>query len=429
MRCASSWFTGCVLALLLLLPWSLLSASELTVVSVISADGQDVGPGNGSLVRLIGTTVSVQVQFSEAVTTQPDANKIHVYLAGTTTVAGTNLGITNLNSALNTTWKLTFTTIIDGDVDIVFDDGAATSTLSNPLKGNTAGSIQFTLDRIPTFQGSYTKSSTTIRVVASSLLGATEGLGGSASVDDTKITVSNGYIYDAGNIDSKTLYYDVQPYGYGTIVFQFGKGFVDDKWGNLSAALTVNALFSAPADNTRTPPRILALNGLSPADKVYRTGDVITLDVQFDRAVHLAGTDKPYLRLNCTGTGSTAKATYVKGSDTAFLTFSYTVLDGHKAALLDIANATAFVIPDSCGVAGIASTPDHLANVTLPVASLPETAPYAINVEPSKPYPEDIPGTGDASAKGCGAGSAAAVLLAGLGLSVAFRRRSGRQVA
>lgn len=82
-------------------------------------------------------------------------------------------------------------------------------------------------------------------------------------------------------------------------------------------------------------PTVASVNSSS-ANGSYMIGNMISIQVNFSEAVNVTGT--PYLSLN---SGTNARATYVSGSGTTALTFSYTVSTGENSADLDYSSVNA----------------------------------------------------------------------------------------
>ncbi|MES2821622.1 MAG: Ig-like domain-containing protein [Pseudomonadota bacterium] len=130
-------------------------------------------------------------------------------------------------------------------------------------------------------------------------------------------------------------------------------------------------------------PRVIEVQAGNP-DGLYREGDVITLMVTFDQAVIVSG-GIPTLLLE---TGATDRsATYVSGSGTTTLSFSYTVQAGDGSADLDYQSAGALALngatirsvgnddaiatlPPTGGVDSIAGQHDIVINTVRPTVTV-----------------------------------------------------------
>jgi hypothetical protein len=102
-------------------------------------------------------------------------------------------------------------------------------------------------------------------------------------------------------------------------------------------------------------PTVTSVNS-STANGYYNAGDVISIQVNFSEPVDVTGF--PVLALNSSGS-----ATYVSGTGTSALNFSYTVASGHNSADLNYVTSTSLTLP---GGATIEDLADNTASLTLP---------------------------------------------------------------
>ena len=129
-------------------------------------------------------------------------------------------------------------------------------------------------------------------------------------------------------------------------------GTIKDGAGN-AASLSLTGLTQTGPQIDTTAPTVSSVTG---AAGDYDAGKVLTLTLNMSEAVTVTGT--PTLSLNDGGT-----ATYVSGSGTSALTFSYTVLAGQNTAALQ-ATTVAGTITDLAGNAlATSSLPQTLAGV------------------------------------------------------------------
>jgi hypothetical protein len=158
------------------------------------------------------------------------------------------------------------------------------------------------------------------------------------------------------------------------------------------------------------------------ADGSYHDGDVIPIIVTFSEPVAVDGA--PFLVLNdIGGSHTTPTATYVGGSGTNTIAFTYTVASGNQTDLLDCANAGALRL----GTNGAIRDTVNPATLTVPVGSATGAlaANKAIAVNPGPPggkLPATTVATARTSGSGCGLGGGAA-LLGALALGMRRRRR------
>lgn len=144
----------------------------------------------------------------------------------------------------------------------------------------------------------------------------------------------------------------------GPVVFSVGTTTTNilitqtDVAGNVSPTTTLATL------NVYTGPQVL--NVTSPnADTSYGAGSVITITIEFDQAVNVTGT--PLLTLNSGGS-----ATYVSGSGSTLLTFTYTITGGENSADLDYPNINSLTLNG-----GTIKNPANIdANLTLPLSGI-----------------------------------------------------------
>ena len=324
-------------------------------------------------------------------------------------IAGTN----------QTQWLYTATPTKDGIANLIIKQGAFGV-------GLPSADFSFTLilDRRPTVVIPSPGTSGGSLVFTSTI---TDGLAISETpaFNNSFINISNGSLastpVQVGNVNTVS----VTPFGYGVVTLTASPGYVSDQYGNANLETISTGTFSPPVGTTFVAPKVVSVNGLSPGNKVYRTGEVISLSVTFDRAVSLAGTSGiPYLRLNSTGGGSPAYAIYTGLSGNSVL-FSYTITEGQASSILDLIDTSSLVLASQTALVGTANLPDFLALTTVPAPgaanSLSKNITYAINVDAPKPLPNDISG---AEAPGnCGAGSGLAVFAGLLAAFITFFRR------
>ena len=143
------------------------------------------------------------------------------------------------------------------------------------------------------------------------------------------------YTVQAGDVSSDLDYLS-------TTALALNSGTIKDAAGN-NATLT---LASPSAVNSLGSNKAIVIDGITPtvssvnsstANGTYKTGDIISIQVNFSEAVTVIGT--PTLALN-----SGAIVSYSLGSGTTVLTFSYTVGSGESSADLDYLATNSLVL-------------------------------------------------------------------------------------
>lgn len=393
--------------------------SAVDVVSIQPASDQEFHPLPGEL-RVVGRRISMLITFNQAPVTT-DKTKIAVTLRGVATDARTGTDTFEQIAGNPLAWKYSFTPLDDGQVDLKISAGLGTNAGgSSPL----FATYPMTVDWIPVLTISDTPNGATI--LFTTTVDGFEPGESPVSIYSEAIKVDNGRL--SGNtIVGVSSFLDVTPFGYGTVTLELNPGFVVDKWGNQNPLTTKSRQFIPPVGTIGQAPRIVSVIGTSPDNRVYRTGDVIDFNIVFDRSIlltYVAPLVLPTIKMNCTGNGPPADAQIINiiGST---LYCRLVVQAGHRSNALDVASATALVTASESALIGSATSPDFIADYTLPVAgargSLSSTAAYSINVEAAKPLPQDITGTSSGGA--CGAGSGIALLLAVSLLGMSWCRR------
>ena len=391
----------------------------LEVLTVTPGPNQSAFLTNQNLYRYIGNPVTVLVTFSEQLSNPPDTAKIHVYRKGTaTTFIETGAAITPSPNKIASQWLYTFKPLDDGDATIVFDEGAGTTGASQK---SAAGSVNFVLDFLPKVSVTATTSPTQVQFTTLITQGF-EDSENPVSVDFDKISVLNGFMLTS--VSSRSLINVVQPFGYGKITQILSKNLVTDKWGQTNDEERTSVDFPAPS-TAQAMPKAIRVIGLTPDNNVIRTGETVELAIDYNRAVRVVG-QNPILNLNSSGNGPLAVALFSGiSSDNTQLRFSYTILNGQRASVLDVVSLT---FPAESAVVGANLPLDWIITGELPkgedAGSLRQNFFYSVNVDASKPNPADIPGADKPSACGAGSGIALALGAGWLGVSLIRRRRA-----
>src|ERR1700729_3921663 len=157
---------------------------------------------------------------------------------------------------------------------------------------------------------------------------------------------------------------------------------IDDASGNAANLALSSVTQSSPQIDTTTP-TIIGISD-SPATGDLNAGDTVALTLAFSENVTVAG-GAPTLTLNDGGT-----ATYISGSGTSALTFSYTVAAGQNTPDL---MATAVNLPTG---ATIDDASGNAANLAL--SSVTQSSPQIDTTTPTIIGISDSPATGDLNA-------------------------------
>lgn len=179
--------------------------------------------------------------------------------------------------------------------------------------------------------------------LALNINGVTAGTGydrvvvnGTVDISAATLAVSHGYAPASG--DSYTLIVNDAADAVTGTFSGISEGGKFNAAGN-STELTTSYIGGTGNDLTLTTPIAPTITNVSSstANGTYKIGDVITINVQFDSAVNVTGT--PTLTLE---TGATDRVlSYVSGSGTNTLSFSYTVQAGDISADLDYVSSSA----------------------------------------------------------------------------------------
>ena len=154
-------------------------------------------------------------------------------------------------------------------------------------------------------------------------------------------------------------------------------GTIKDGAGNAASLSLTGLTQTGPQIDTTAP----TVSSVTAAAGDYDTGKVLTLTLNMSEAVAVTGT--PTLSLNDGGT-----ATYVSGSGTSALTFSYTVLAGQNTAALQATTVTGTITDLAGNALGSSSLPQTLAgvivNTTAPTISSLTESPSSGDLDAGK---------------------------------------------
>jgi hypothetical protein len=136
-------------------------------------------------------------------------------------------------------------------------------------------------------------------------------------------------------------------------------------------------------------PTVTGVSTTALASSQHKTGDSIAIVVTFSESVTVSGT--PQLMLNA---GSGAVASYTSGSESATLTFTYTVAAGQNAAPLDYASTSAL----SLNGGSIQDAAGNPAVLTLPTTGSDGLAAKSITIDTASPTVSSVSSTASAGA-------------------------------
>ena len=328
------------------------NASEATVgatVTSIVASGSGITNGSGDLNA--GHVVTLTVNLSEAVTVANGTPTLTLNDGGTATyVSGTGsstLVFSYTVAAGQNTPDLAVTAVNLNSATITNGAGSA-ANLSGAIT-NPSGTLQ--VDTTPPTISSVT--ATAGDYDAGKVLTLTLNMSAAVNVGGTPtLTLNDGgtATYVNGSGSSTLVFSYTVAAGQNTTALQVTgvTGTITDLAGNALSTANLPETFSGVIVDT-TPPTISSMTATA-GD--YDAGKVLTLTLNMSAAVNVGGT--PTLTLNDGGT-----ATYVNGSGSSTLVFSYTVAAGQNTTALQ--------------VTGVTGTITDLAGNALSTANLPET--------------------------------------------------------
>ena len=109
-------------------------------------------------------------------------------------------------------------------------------------------------------------------------------------------------------------------------------------------------------------------------DGVYEAGDTVNIELTFSEPVLVIGSPKLQLNLGAT----TGEASYLNGSESPQLTFSYLVRTGDRIPILAYTGDRALILPDGTNIVSLEQTP---ADVMLPPPGSPESLSGSKKIE------------------------------------------------
>lgn len=318
------------------------SLNESLTFDMTQANGLTLTGGTITLAG--GTTQVFNVSFGYSATISS-----LVAGSGALTKAGAGeLTLSGSNTNTGTTTVSAGTLVVDGSTSSATNVASgATLAGSGTLGGNVTVQNGGTLSPggsgvgTLTVNGNLTLNSGS--TLALNINGATAGTGydrvvvnGTVNISSATLAVSHGYA--AGSGDSYTVIINDAADAVTGTFSGISEGGKFNAAGN-GTELTTSYIGGTGNDLTLTTPIAPTITNVSSstANGTYKIGDVITINVQFDSAVNVTGI--PTLTLE---TGATDRVlSYVSGSGTDTLSFSYTVQAGDSSADLDYASTSA----------------------------------------------------------------------------------------
>jgi autotransporter-associated beta strand protein len=309
-----------------------------------SAANLNISGSNVTLSNNINLTGSAIISNADAVT-------LSGVISGNGTLTKSGIGTLTLsgsNTNAGTTTVSAGTLVVDGSTSSA-TTVASGATLAG--RGSLGGSVTVqnggTLSPggagvgTLTVNGNLTLNSGS--TLALNINGVTAGTGydrvvvnGTVDISAATLAVSHGYAPASG--DSYTLIVNDAADAVTGTFSGISEGGKFNAAGN-STELTTSYIGGTGNDLTLTTPIAPTITNVSSstANGTYKIGDVITINVQFDATVNVTGT--PTLTLE---TGATDRVlSYVSGSGTNTLSFSYTVQAGDISADLDYVSTSA----------------------------------------------------------------------------------------
>jgi cyclophilin family peptidyl-prolyl cis-trans isomerase len=358
-----------------------------------------------------GTTVPITVTFGEAVT-----------VTGTPQLTLNDGSVANYTSG-NGTASLSFSYVVttgENTADLDYASAAAlvlngggiqdvagnTALLTLPATGTDGlATQQIVIDTTPRTVTGVSSTQAAGVYGAGTTIPITVTFGEAVTVTGTpQLTLNDGAVanYISGSGTASLSFSYVVATGDNTADLDYAStsalvlngGGIQDAAGNA-------ALLTLPATGTdglaiqqividTTPPAVAAVSSTQAAG-VYAAGTTVPITVTFDKLVTVTGA--PQLTLN-----DGAVATYVSGSGTASLTFTYSVAAGQNTADLDYASTDALVLN---GVS-IQDAAGNAALLTLPATGTDGLASQQIIIDTTPPAVTAVSSTQAAGVYGAG---------------------------
>ena len=354
------------------------TGQSITVTNDVSAPNitgvtSTLDTSSGAVTKGIGEVIPIQIAFDEVVNVQgtpqlaletgsTDAVAYYASGSGTDTLTF-NYTVLSGHVATDLDYKATTSLTLPTNSDTIRDNLSTNATLtldspagSDSLGGNEAIAVDGVRPTISSYAanaGTTTITLTMDDTVSGSPNGSDFGLSvnsvskavSSVAVSGTSVTLSLAEAIP--NNATVTLTYSQSSTESEKIV---------DANGNPVVSVTVPAVVTVTNDDDR--PTVSSVSG---PDGTYTAGDDVSITIAFSEAVVVTG-GNPTLELE---TGSTdAKATYVSGSGSANLVFTYSVASGHASSDLNYKATSSLSIVDEG--ATIKDPAGNLAIITLP---------------------------------------------------------------
>lgn len=326
---------------------------QITNADNISSAGITLGSSSANL-NISGSNVTLSNNINltgSATISNANAVTLSGVISGNATLAKSGIGeltLSGSNTNTGTTTVSAGTLVVDGSTSSATNVASgATLAGSGTLGGNVTVQSGGTLSPggagvgTLTVNGNLTLNSGS--TLALNINGVTAGTGydrivvnGTVDVSGAALAVTHGYA--AGSGDSYTVIVNDAADAVTGTFSGVSEGNTFNATGN-GTQLTASYIGGSGNDLTLSAPSAPTITNVSSstANGTYKIGDVITINVQFNSAVNVTGT--PTLTLE---TGATDRVlSYVSGSGSDTLSFSYTVQAGDSSADLDYASTSA----------------------------------------------------------------------------------------
>lgn len=326
---------------------------KITNADNISSAGITLG-SSGANFNISGSNVTLSNNINltgSATISNDNAVTLSGVISGNTTLAKSGIGTLTLsgsNTNTGTTTVSAGTLVVDGSTSSATNvSSGATLAGSGTLGGNVTVQNGGTLSpgdagvSTLTVNGNLNLNSGS--TLALNINGATAGTGydqvvvnGTVDISAATLAVNHGYASASGD-SYMVIVNDAADAVTGTFS-GISEGSKFNAAGNGTELITsyISGTGNDLALTTPIAPTITNVSS-STANGTYKIGDVITINVQFDSAVNVTGT--PTLTLE---TGAIDRVlSYVSGTGTNTLSFSYTVQAGDSAVDLDYVSSSA----------------------------------------------------------------------------------------
>nr|WP_268870288.1 Ig-like domain-containing protein [Pseudomonas sp. P818] len=329
------------------------NAGTLSIASDANLGAGSLNLANGTTLQITGTTtIDNALALTGLVTVNAGAAAtLSGTISGTgslTKTGASNLTLSGSNTNSGATTVAAGTLVVDGSTNSATTVAsgatlAGSGTLGGDVTVQSGGTLSPGGTGVATLtvNGNLTLASGS--TLALDINGTTAGTGydrvvvnGTVDVSGATLAVTHGYA--AGSGDSYTVIVNDAADAVTGTFSGVSEGSKFNAAGN-GTELTTSYIGGSGNDLSLTAPIAPTVTSVSSstANGTYKIGDLITVTVRFDSAVNVTGT--PTLTLE---TGATDRVlSYVSGSGTDTLSFSYTVQEGESSADLDYVSSSA----------------------------------------------------------------------------------------